>query len=111
MANNIPICYKDVDLAEKIFKSDIPTTKGKITQSHPSIGIDDDIIEMPEKIWHAGQHINLEIYILYINDKAFLHSSAKTAKLKLISTLGKRKHAKGYDKEYLYKVLYEILRH
>ena len=95
MERKIMVSFADVDLAEKIFKADVPTLKGKSTKPHPPIVNRNDVIELPDELQHNGRKLELAIDVVYINNECFLHSVDRSIQLKLLSTLGMRK--KGED--------------
>ena len=111
MAKNIPISYDDVDLAEKVFKKDVPTLKGKGTRPHPPIVRTADNIKLPAELIHNGRKIELAIDVVYINDQSFLHSVDRSVKLNLLSALGTRKKGQNYDSDLLYAGINDVLRH
>ena len=78
----------DVNLAERIFKADVPTCKGKGTKPKPPIVTTIDKIELPPELDTKGREVELAIYIVFINNEAFLHTKDRTIKFKGISTLG-----------------------
>ena len=97
MAKNVPISHKDVNLAHRIFKANVPTCKGKSTAPRPPVVRTEDVVEFPDELQHKGRRIELVIDVVYINDQSFLHSVDRTIKLKLFTALGTRKKGKNYD--------------
>ena len=68
MAKNVPISYEDVKLAQKIFLADVATCKGKSTAPRPPVVTTEDVVELPDKLKHEGEKVELTIYVVCIND-------------------------------------------
>ena len=100
-----------MDLALKIFKTDVPTLKGKSTAPRPPVVTTEYIIELPDELKHNGGKIELSIDVVYINDQSFLQSVDRTIKLKLVTALQTRKKGENYDSKLLYEGIDNVLRH
>ena len=86
-----------------MFKGDVPKLKRKGERTHPPVVTKEDIVETSEDFQHKGRKIKLDIYIVYINGKRFLHSVDMTIKLKLLSAVGNQKQGDNLDKKLLQK--------
>ena len=71
---------KDINLAEKVFNTDVANCKGKNTRPSPPVVATNDLIELPLELVTDGRKIELTIGIVFINNKRFLHSVDCTLK-------------------------------
>ena len=60
-AKNVPVSVKDVNLAEKCFKTGIATCKGKSKRPSPPVVATNDFIELPTELFTAWRKIELAI--------------------------------------------------
>ena len=54
---NVPVTVKDLNLANKTFKADVATCKGKSTHPKPSWVSKSDIVELPPELRMEGREI------------------------------------------------------
>ena len=105
MAKNIPISFKDVDLAETVFNTDMPTCKGRSTSSCVLMTSNGETIQLPAELQHKGRKFETVINVVYINYQNCLHSVDQKIKLKLMTALRKIKKGESYDAALLYKCI------
>ena len=70
-SKNAPVSVEDVNLAEKIFKTDVATCKGMSTRPSPPVVTTNNLIEFPKELVTAGRKIELAIDIVFINNERF----------------------------------------
>ena len=99
-----------MNLAEKVFRPDVPTCKGKWVRKKPKGVKDDDTIELPPKLRLKGMEMELAIDVLFINNEAFLHTVDRKIKCPNAVVLGTPAKGRSYDKETLFQGLDQILR-
>ena len=109
-AKNVPVTVKDLNLSDKIFKTDVATCKGKSTRPKSSIVSKSDIVELPPKLRIQGRKIELAIDVVCINNESFLHSVDRLLKRNGLVVLGTRKKDESYTKKILYEGLDKILK-
>ena len=108
-AKNLPVLVDDVNLAEKIYKADVATLKGKSVRPHPPIVTTNDIVELPPELITKGRKVEITIDIVYFNNEAFLHSVDRTIRYNGIVSLGSKKKREMYTATTLCKVLDAIM--
>ena len=106
---NVPILVEDVNLTEKIYKTEVAAWKGKSVRPHPPVVTTNEIVELPTELMTKGRQIELAIDILYINNEAFLHSVDKTLRYNGIISLGTKVKGEMYTAETLCKASEDIL--
>ena len=109
-AKNVPVSVEDVNLSEKMFKTDVATCKGKSTIPSPPVVTTCDLIELPTELVTAGRKIELAIYVVFIDNGSFLHTVDCTLKFNGLVALGTRTKGESYSSEGLCKGLDEVLR-
>ena len=62
---------KDVEVAEKIFRKDISSIKGKTTRRTPK-SVTDDVIQIPRQLLNNNQNVVLCMDIVYVQGLPFL---------------------------------------
>lgn len=110
MGKNNEVTCDDINLAEKMFKADVPTYKGRGIKPRPPVVFATDIIELPPELKVRGRKVELSVDVLFINNKVLLHSKDRTIKFKGLSTLGTFSKKQGYNSERLFQALDMILR-
>ncbi len=68
---NCPITTVDIDIAERIFGTDIGTLKGKGKETKPS-HIPEDYVKIPQELYESQQAITLCVDGMYVNGIPFL---------------------------------------
>lgn len=110
LAKNVPVLVEDIDLAERIFKADVATCKGKSVRPHPPVVTTSDIIELPHELEIEGREVELAMDVVFINDQSFLHTVDGLIRYHGLVALGTRKKDENYTSEVLFEGLDEILR-
>ena len=100
---NCPVTTQDVNLAEKIFGSDISTLKGRSTRPRPEVMIDDSI-DIPEELIRGNESIDLAIDLIFINRVVLMTAIDRTVKYRSVVPL------ENQTKNELYRGLDVILR-
>ena len=96
--------------AEKIFKTDVATCKGKSVRPSPPIVTTLDLIELPTELMTAGRNIELAIDVVFINNDSFLHTVDRTLKFNGIMVLVTWTKGESYTSAGLCLGLDEVLR-
>ena len=100
---NCPVTSQDVNLAEKIFGSDISTLKGRTTRPRPEVVVDDSI-DIPEELIRENEAIDLAIDLIFINRVVLMTAIDRTVKYRSVVPL------ENQTKNELYRGLDVILR-
>ena len=82
-----------MQLAERVFGTDVPLCKGKWVAKKPPVVRREDHIELPPELNVKGREVDLAVDVVYINKEAFLHGLDRTIKCPNLVVLGT--YAKG----------------
>jgi hypothetical protein len=83
---NCPVKIADINLAEKIFGSDIGTFKGKSTRRTP-LPIAPDYVDIPQELILAQREVTLYIDGMFVNNIPFLSSISEALKYRMVDPI------------------------
>ena len=103
LVRNCPVTTEDINIAEKIWGSEIASMKGKKTRSRPAL-VRNDIVEIPPEIMENHSNLTLYMDIMYVNGMPMLTSVDAPIRFRSLVPLNSRKA------EEIYRALDVILR-
>ena len=83
MTVNLPFMPQDIKNADKIFGTDVPSTKGKSFKRRPEAVVS-DYVEIPKGILSMNTGLEVSVNVMFISKLSFLVSVSKILKFTTI---------------------------
>jgi hypothetical protein len=74
---NNPFTRRDIRIAKKIFRPDVPAMKGKTVKRKSKMPREDDVSDIPSNILKEYSKVHLSIDVMHVNGIKFLISHSK----------------------------------